>query len=164
MFDVADPVDVNGAAEDVTTEIDLTATLSQMTGLKLIADADPSVQVQVAIEANGDVTLPIPLSAISFANKPEGMDLVFTPADEVSVKVHALSEDAEKLSAEAISLSVDLSVCAEEGSYEIPVQVSLPEGYELASDVLLTVVSSRQAAPAAQASQTTQEQTEGDAP
>ena len=91
------------------------------------------------------MTLPIPLSSISFANKPEGMDLVFTPADEVQVKVHALSEEAQKLSAEALVLNVDLSVCAQEGSYEIPVQVTLPEGYELASDVTLTVVSVRQA-------------------
>ena len=145
MFDVADPVDVTGAAEDVTVEIDLTATLADMAGLKLISDADPSVQVEVAIEANGDVTLPIPLSAIHFTGKPEGMDLVFTPADEVSVKVHALSEEAQKLSADALVLSVDLSPCAVEGSYELPVQVTLPEGYELAADVTLTVVSTSHA-------------------
>lgn len=146
MFEIPEQVDVDGAAQSVTKEIDLTATIADMPGLKLITDADPSVQVEVEIEGNGDVTLPIPLSSISFANKPEGMDLVFTPADEVSVKVHALSEDAPKTSAEALSLSVDLSVCAVEGSYEIPVQVSLPEGYELASDVTITVVSTRQAA------------------
>ena len=145
MFDVKDQIDVTGLSEDVTTEIDLTESLTEMEGLKLITDADPSVQVEVAIEANGDVTLTIPLSSISFANKPEGMDLVFTPADEVTVKVHALLEDAQKLSAEALSLSVDLSPCAEEGSYELPVQVALPEGYELASEVTLTVISTRQA-------------------
>ena len=81
---------------------------------------------------------------ISFANKPEGMDLVFTPADEVTVKVHALSEDAQKLSADALGLSVDLSPCATEGSYEIPVLVTLPEGYEPASDVTLMVFSTKQ--------------------
>ena len=145
-FDVADPVDVSGAKETVTAEIDLTNTLAGMDGIKLITDADPTVQVEVAIEANGDVTLTIPLSSINFANKPEGMDLVFTPADEVVVKVHALSEEAQKLSAEALSLSCDLAPCAEEGSFEVPVQVSLPEGYELASDVTLTVISARQAA------------------
>jgi YbbR domain-containing protein len=145
MFNVNDMVDVNGVSDDVTAEIDITSTLSEMPGLKLITDADPSVQVVVAVEANGDVTLQIPLSSISFANKPEGMDLVFTPADEVSVKVHALSEEAQKLSAEALALSVDLSVCAEEGSYDIPVQVTLPDGYELASEVTITVVSTKQA-------------------
>ena len=146
VFDVADQIDVTGLSQDVTQEIDLTDTLAQLDGLKLITDADPTVQVEVAIEANGDVTLTIPLSSINFANKPEGMDLVFTPADEVVVKVHALSEEAQKLSAEALSLSCDLAPCAEEGSFEVPVQVSLPEGYELASGVTLTVISARQAA------------------
>ena len=146
VFDVADQIDVTGLSQDVTQEIDLTDTLAQLDGLKLITDADPTVQVEVAIEANGDVTLTIPLSSINFVNKPEGMDLVFTPADEVVVKVHALSEEAQKLSAEALSLSCDLAPCAEEGSFEVPVQVSLPEGYELASGVTLTVISARQAA------------------
>ncbi len=143
-FDAADLIDVSGAYENVTTEIDLTTTLADMSGLKLITGADPSVQVEVMIEASGDVTLQIPLSSINFANKPEGMDLVFTPADEVSVKVHALSVDAEKLSADQLSLSADLAPCAAEGSYELPVAVTLPEGYELAADVTLTVVSTKQ--------------------
>ncbi len=142
-FDVSDLIDVSGATEDVTQEIDLSATLAQTEGLKLISGADPSVQVEVVIEASGDVTLQIPLTAIAFVNKPEGMDLVFTPADEVSVKVHALSVDAKKLSAEELTLSCDLSPCAAEGSYEIPVSVALPEGYELAADVTLTVVATK---------------------
>ncbi len=143
-FDAADLIDVTGATENVTQEIDLTTTLSEMNGLKLIAGADPSVQVEVMIEASGDVTLQIPLSSINFANKPEGMDLVFTPADEVSVKVHALSVEAEKLTADQLSLGVDLAPCAAEGSYELPVSVTLPEGYELAAEVKLTVVSTKQ--------------------
>lgn len=146
MFDVADQIDVTGLTEDVTAEIDLTDSLSNMTGLKLITDADPTVQAEVSIEANGDVSLTIPLSLIDFTNKPEGMDLVFTPADEVVVKVHALSEEAQKLSEEDLGLSVDLTPCAEEGNFEIPVQVTLPDGYELASEVKITVSSARQAA------------------
>ena len=72
------------------------------------------------------------------------MNLVVTPADEVSVKIHPQSADAEKLSAEDLTLSADLASCAEEGSYEIPIAVALPEGYELAEDVSITVVSTRQ--------------------
>lgn len=149
-FDVSDPVDVNGARETVTAELDLSNTLSGMEGLKLITDADPTVQVSVSIEANGDVTLSIPLSDIRIENRPDGMNLVVTPADEVPVKVHALSEDAEKLSGADLSLSADLSPCSQSGSYEIPITVSLPDGYELAEPVSITVVSSKQ-----------EEQTEG---
>ena len=143
-FNVAEPVDVSGSKETVTAEIDLTNTLSGMDGIKLITDADPTVQVSVAIEANGDVTLSVPLSNINFENRPDKMSLVVTPADEVSVKIHPQSTDARTLTASDLTLSADLASCAEEGSYEIPITVTLPEGYELAENVSITVVSTRQ--------------------
>ena len=71
------------------------------------------------------------------------MNLVFTPADLLSVSVHALDFSLRRLSAEELSLSLDLSECAKEGSYELPVDVELPEGYELASDVTIKVSSSK---------------------
>ena len=143
-FDVADSVDVSGAKETVTAEIDLTNTLAGMDGIKLITDADPTVQVSVVIEANGDVTLPVPLSDINFENRPEGMNLVVTPADEVSVKIHPQSEDAAQITGSDLTLSADLASCSEAGSYDIPITVELPEGYELAENVSITVVSTRQ--------------------
>ncbi len=143
---VKDVINVSGAKENVKQEINLEDTLDQMSGLKLISDADPSVEVEVSIEKNGDVTLDIPLSDIAVQNWPEGMDLVFTPADKISVSVHATEDDEKPLTAKDISLSIDLSRCAEPGSYEIPVQVTVPDGYELAGDVSLTVVSAKQEA------------------
>jgi len=143
-FDVADPVDVSGAKETVTAEIDLANTLAGMDGIKLITDADPTVQVSVVIEANGDVTLSIPLSDINFENRPEGMNLVVTPADEVSVKIHPQSENAAQITGSDLTLSADLASCSEAGSYDIPITVELPEGYELAENVSITVVSTRQ--------------------
>ncbi|MCI6766603.1 CdaR family protein [Porcincola intestinalis] len=143
---VKDVINVSGAKENVKQEINLEDTLDQMSGLKLISDADPSVEVEVSIEKNGDVTLDIPLSDIVVQNRPEGMELVFTPADKISVSVHAMEDDEKPLTAKDISLSIDLSQCAEPGSYEIPVHVTVPEGYELAGDVSLTVVSAKQEA------------------
>ncbi len=143
---VKDVINVSGAKENVKQEINLEDTLDQMSGLKLISDADPSVEVEVSIEKNGDVTLDIPLSDIVVQNRPEGMELVFTPADKISVSVHATEDDEKPLTAKDISLSINLSQCADPGSYEIPVHVTVPDGYELAGDVSLTVVSAKQEA------------------
>lgn len=145
-FDVTDVINVSGASTNVKDEIDLEDTLENMNGIKLISDADPTVEVEVAIEKNGDVTLDIPLSDITVENRPVGMDLVFTPADKVAVSVHAKEGDEKPVTAKDISLSIDLSECSKAGSYEIPLQVQLPEGYELAGEVSLTVVSSKQQA------------------
>lgn len=143
---VKDVINVSGAKENVKQEINLEDTLDQLSGLKLISDADPSVEAEVSIEKNGDVTLDIPLSDIVVQNRPEGMELVFTPADKISVSVHATEDDEKPLTAKDISLSINLSQCADPGSYEIPVHVTVPDGYELAGDVSLTVVSAKQEA------------------
>ena len=143
---VKDVINVSGAKENVKQEINLEDTLDQLSGLKLISDADPSVEAEVSIEKNGDVTLDIPLSDIVVQNRPEGMELVFTPADKISVSVQATEDDEKPLTAKDISLSIDLSQCADPGSYEIPVHVTVPDGYELAGDVSLTVVSAKQEA------------------
>ncbi len=143
---VKDVINVSGAKENVKQEINLEDTLDQLSGLKLISDADPSVEAEVSIEKNGDVTLDIPLSDIVVQNRPEGMELVFTPADKISVSVHATEDDEKPLTAKDISLSIDLSQCADPGSYEIPVHVTVPDGYELAGDISLTVVSAKQEA------------------
>ncbi len=143
-FYVPEQIDVSGATHSVTQEIDLTEILSLMPGLKLITDAAPTLQVSVQIEANNDITIKVPLSGIVFENKPDKMNLVLTPADEVQVKLHAVTEDAPHVSGDDLSLSADLSSCAKAGSYEIPIDVDVPKGYELAEEVRITVVSSKQ--------------------
>lgn len=144
QFDVTDVINVSGASGNVKQEINLGDTLQTKDNLRLIADADPAVEVEVSIEKNGDVTLDVPLSDISVKGKPEGMDLVITPADKVAVSVH--SEDGKPITVNDMKLSIDLSPCSEPGSYSLPVEVELPEGYELASEVTLTVVSAKQEA------------------
>lgn len=144
QFDVSDVINVSGASENVKQEINLDDSLETMGNLRLIADADPTIEVEVTIEKNGDVTLDVPLSDIEVTNRPKGMDLVITPADKVAVSVHSEEENGRPLTTNDISLSIDLSKCAEPGSYEIPVKVELPDGYEVAGDVTLTIVSSKQ--------------------
>ncbi len=139
VLTVQDTVDVTDASDTVEAEIDLTDTLEAMDELKLLADADPVVQVSVDIEKSGDITVDIPLSAIATQNAPEDMKLVFTPADKITVVIHAEDDSAETLHAEDITAAIDLSECISEGTYEIPVDITLPEGYELSSQIVLKV-------------------------
>ena len=133
-----------GASENISQEIDLTATLAEISGLKLAGDTDSVVVVEIQIEKAGDETLSIPLGDVRLLNRPENMTLVVTPADMIAITVHALNGDAEDLKAEDVKLTVDLAPCAQEGTYELPVTVELPEGYELASEVTIMVNSQKQ--------------------
>lgn len=146
-FDLPTPVDVTGADSNVEQEVDLTETMAGIDGLSLIQDADPVIQVTVKIERDEDITLNEPVGAIDLINRPENMDLVFTPADILPLSVHAKTQDADPITAEDVNLSVDLSACAEEGSYELPVDIELPEDYELSAPVTITVSSKKKTEP-----------------
>lgn len=141
---LTDAISVSGASDNITQEIDLTDTLESKEGLRLSSGSDPNIMVEVQIEKTGDMILTIPLSSINLINRPENMNLVFTPADKISIAVHALEDDAEELTAEDVKASVDLAECEQEGNYELPVQIELPEGYELTYEVTLMVNSVRQ--------------------
>lgn len=143
---VKQPVDVEGATDNVAAEIDLTETLAELEGLRLVADADPTVSVTVQIEKSGDQTITVPLSSFEILNRPDTgkMSLTISPADEVQVTVHSEAEDGRPLNASEIRAKVDLGPCAQEGVHEIPVQIELPEGYSLVYDVQLVVTSTLQ--------------------
>ena len=138
-LDVLDEIPIYGASDTVTREIDLTETLSGYTGLRLAGEIDPTVSVTAVIEKTGDNYLDIPLSDIKLLNKPDNMKLVFTPADKITVGVHAENEDAPMIRVTDVKASLDLTRCAAEGTYELPVTIEMPKGYELNSAVAVKV-------------------------
>ena len=55
----------------MTQEIDLSETLSSLEGVRLVADADPTISVTVQIEKTGDQTIRVPLSTFEVLNRPD---------------------------------------------------------------------------------------------
>lgn len=55
----------------MSEEIDLTETLSELEGIRLVADTEPTISVTVQIEKSGDQTLEIPLSSLEVQNRPD---------------------------------------------------------------------------------------------
>lgn len=135
-----DIVSVEGVSESFTQPVDLTETIADLPELKLVEEADPVVNVSVQVEKTGDHTLSIPLSSLEVLNRPDSMVLTFSPADQIQVTLHSDDEGAT-VGLSDIRASIDLSVCAEEGTYEIPVEIEVPKGYTLVSEVKLVVTS-----------------------
>ena len=138
-LEVLDKLNVEGASETVTQEIDLTTTLADFDNIRLPADVDPIITAQADVRMRGSLSMTYPLSSITTINKPDDMKLVVTPADEISFTVYSSGEETVTLSRDDISASIDLSACAEEGNYEIPVDIVLPDDYELSEEVKVTV-------------------------
>lgn len=141
---LTDMVSVEGVSESFTEPVDLTETIADLPELKLVEEADPVVNVSVQVEKTGDHTLSIPLSSLEVLNRPDSMVLTFSPADQIQVTLHSDDEGAA-VGLSDIRASIDLSVCAKEGTYEIPVEIKLPKGYTLVSEVKLVVTSAKPA-------------------
>ena len=138
---VEELISVDNASEQIIREIDLNDTISRHADLKFVNESDNIVTVTVRIEKTGDISLDIPLADIEMLNKPSDMKLVFTPADKINVRVQSLEGGGNTISSSDLEASVDLSACSSEGTYELPVDITLPEGFELSADVVLKVVS-----------------------
>lgn len=138
-----DSVSIDNVSESFIQEADITETLADISDVRLVTDADPTISVSVQIEQTGDHTLRLPLSNLEVLNRPDGLTLTFSPADVISIQVHS-DDQSGFITIRDIKARVDLGVCTEPGSYEIPVQVELPEGYTLVSEVKLVVTAEEQ--------------------
>ncbi len=138
-LEVLEQISVAGADSNLEVELDLSETLTEMENLKMLPDADSTLTVNIVIEKSDDVAMDYPLSEIELQNEPENMKLVFTPADKIVLSIHSEDPADRQLSTEDVSVSIDLSECSEPGNYEIPVEVTLPDGYELSETVVLKV-------------------------
>ncbi len=139
---LADPVSVEGASETFTEDIDLEETLDGIENIRLAQNADSILSVTVQIEKIDSQTIELPLSDLTVKNRPEDKVLTFSPADVLPVTVHD-DEGNGLLTSGEIRASVDLAECEEQGDYEIPVDITLPEGYSLESEVVLMVNSAQ---------------------
>ena len=142
IIQLKDPVNVEGMTETQDFTVDLNDTLNQYDDFRLESDISSAITVHVGIDEVGSKTFQMPISDIIMHNTPSDKKLIFSPADAVSISVKTTSEDSEEaitLTLSDISAEIDLKSCEINGSYTLPVNVTLPEGYELVNDVSIVV-------------------------
>ena len=142
VIQLKDPVNVEGMTETQDFTVDLNDTLNQYDDIRLESDISSAITVHVGIDEVGSKTFQMPISDIIMHNTPSDKKLIFSPADAVSISVKTTSEDSEEaitLTLSDISAEIDLKSCEINGSYTLPVNVTLPEGYELVNDVSIVV-------------------------
>ena len=127
----ADAIDISGKDKDHEEKINISEYLPE--GLKLTSDSSEDVFVHVNILPQGSTVCEIPTKNIKVENMPKGMQAAFDAA-QIEVRVKKSREDMDDLKEKDIKGSIDLKD-KEEGSYELPVKIQIPEGYELVDDV-----------------------------
>lgn len=131
----AENVDISGRDSDVEVKIKISEMLSE--GLKLISDSSEDVFVRVNILPEGSLTVEIPTKDIEVVNPPNEMQVTFETA-KIEIRVKELEESPEDLKNTSIKASINLEG-KEEGSYEVPVDIQLPTGYELVEGITTEV-------------------------
>ena len=104
----------------------------------LARDISSSVIVSVAILPYDSREYVIPATSIDRSKQAANMTAVITD-DSVTVRVKGSEEDLDALKESDIKLSIDTSKYTSEGEYNVPVDVTLPEGYELVEKVTVRV-------------------------
>lgn len=135
---IMDLVSVEGQSETLEEEIDLADTLKER-NLKLEEGTDTHVTVKVKIEKWGDTTVAFPVSELEILSYPEGKNLVFTPADRLMIGVRSEGDGETWITADEIKASINLADYQEAGTYSVPVDVELPDGFELVAPVTIFV-------------------------
>lgn len=142
VLSLADLISVEGAAESfVPDTINLADYLKEnyKDKLKLEGGATSTISVRVIMEKMGTKKIDIPLSALTIKGRPENMDMVLTPADKITIEVAALDGSLSDISQSDIRAVLDLSAYQKPGRYEVPVEITLPDGFELDSEVTIVV-------------------------
>ena len=131
----ADAIDISGKDKDYEEKINISEYLPD--GLKLTSDSSEDVFVHVNILPQGSTVCEIPTKNIKVENMPKGMQAAFDAA-QIEIRVRKTKEDLGDLRTKDIKASIDLKD-KEEGACEVPVNIEIPEGYELVDEVTTAV-------------------------
>lgn len=138
-LELKDEISIEGITSSQEFTLDLNNTLADYTDMRLQSETASVVTVNLQVEAVGSQTYDYLVSELELNNVPEGKKLIFSPADKLQINVYSTEETISHITVEDILASVDLTKCTENGSYNVPVTVELPEGCELGSEVSIVV-------------------------
>lgn len=135
-------ISVEGLTETQDYTVDLNDTLNQYDSIRLETDISSAITVHVGIDEVGSKTFQMPISDIIMHNTPADKKLIFSPADAISISVKT-TDDTESgdidITLDDITAEIDLKSCEINGSYTLPVEITLPQGYELVNEVKIVV-------------------------
>lgn len=121
----ASVIDISGASGPVEQTVDITPYLPD--GIRLVDENTGSVKVTAMIEAEGTRTIDFLVRSLRINNLADNLQVSYPADTEIRLR---FSGDQEQLDVLDISnaVSVDLEQYTSPGTYDVPVNVNLPDG------------------------------------
>lgn len=142
ILTLSDVISVEGVSKSFTTDaINIADYLQEKYKgrLKLEDGAASTVSAKVTIMKMGTKKIEIPVVKIKMIHRPENMDMVLTPADKITVEVGAQKGTVGEIDEADVQAEMDLSTCQKPGRYEVPVKITVPDGYRVDPNVSMIV-------------------------
>ncbi|MCI1304750.1 MAG: CdaR family protein [Lachnospiraceae bacterium] len=126
-----DYISVEGATDDVTQEIDLSQIITG--NMRVAETASQTVTVTITILPENTKEVALDVDKIAINNLADNLTVTYDQT-ELTIRVKGTGTQLDKVTADSVGASVDLSGYAE-GDYTVPVSVTLPGGASLSGDV-----------------------------
>ncbi len=131
----ASMLNVEGMDEDLETMVDLNDILPD--GLMLTTGTNESVSVTVSIMEQNSKKFTIATKNITSRHLDDSLQVVYD-VDSVEIRIRETTGNIADLKDDQIKASVNFSEKTA-GSYDMPVKITLPEGYEVVDDPTVSV-------------------------
>ena len=128
-------IDITGETADIEKKVSLKDALPD--DVKLTSGTSEDVWVKVSILPLDSHSYGLPSNQVKVNNLDDNL-LVTFGTDKIEIRVKATDGNLDEFDIEKVEASVDLSDMSV-GSYQIPVTVKLPEGFELLDNVVADV-------------------------
>ncbi len=131
---------------DQTTEktVDIASYLPSWAKTEEDSAGGVPIVVKITVEKYGTKTVEFPYNSIALVNAPKDYQVTYQEQGNLEIIVKGSREDLENFNLEKGSVSINLNDCKTEGTYTVPVDVTLPDGIELedAINVQITLTKS----------------------
>ena len=128
----ASAININGVQSDVEETVNITSYLPE--GVSLVDENSGNIKITAAIEQEGTRTIDFMVSSIIINNLSDDLTVSYEPDAEITL---TFSGEQSRLEALDISnaVSVDMKSYTQPGTYNVPVNIVLPDGITLTSEV-----------------------------
>ena len=134
-MDRGEDIDISGETADIEKKVSLKDVLPEDT--KLTSGTSEDVWVKVSILPIGSHSYGLLSNQIEVKNLADNLQVTFG-TDKIEIRVKATTGDLDEFDLDKVKASVNLEDMGV-GSYQIPVTVKLPTGFELLEDVVADV-------------------------
>lgn len=133
----SDAIDAREIAQRTEKTIDITPYLPE--GTRLVDESGNNILVTMRVEKDGTKNFDLPVGSITVNNLADNLTLNYGEGEDLEIHIRGPQEVLDELEAGEIKASIDLKEYKKAGEYNVTVNIPLPAGCSLESQLKIKV-------------------------